>query len=129
MTRSAHFITDDKAPLAGTLDFEDLDDRAISGLDGPQDALVNLKGILTCFFEEYGVGDITNVRLAVFANRRARGEVALGHEIAAQLLRCCGRDRTSGTESLETVAVARSCVVKVKLINSTIRPLALALSA
>jgi hypothetical protein len=110
---SAHFVPDDYAPLAGTLDFEYLDDGAITRLDIPQDALVNLKGIFARFFEKYGVGNGAYVRLAIAATGRGRlcREVALGHEIAAQLLRCRRRDRASRTECLKTVAVIGSRIV------------------
>jgi hypothetical protein len=117
---STHFIPDDQATLACTLDFEDLDDGTVARLNIRQDALIDFKGILGRLFKEYGVRYSADVGLAIGEIRwgRVRGEVALGHEIATQLLMCSGRDRTDGTICFETVAIVWSGIVKVEFVDS-----------
>ena len=94
VSRPAHLVPDHQAPLAGTLNFENFNDGAVTGLDVPHNFLVDLKRVLACLFEENGIGNSTDVCLAIFATRWGRifGKVALGDKVATKLLGRAGRN-------------------------------------
>ena len=67
VSRPTHLVSDYQAALAGTLNFENFNHGAETRLDIPHNFLVDLKRVLACLFEEHGVGNGTNISLAICA--------------------------------------------------------------
>jgi len=67
MCRATHLVSNDDSTLARALDLVHLNDGPVTRLDIPHDLLVYVQGIPAGLFEKDGVGDGTNVGLAVDA--------------------------------------------------------------
>ena len=61
----ASLVSDNETFLSASLDFEDLHNGTITGLDIPQNVLVYFKGIFGRFLEENGVRNCPDVGFSV----------------------------------------------------------------
>ena len=65
LLRAAHLVADDDTALARALDFENLDDWPVPLLHAPHNALVDLERVLARLLQKHGVGDRTDIGLAI----------------------------------------------------------------